>query len=103
MQLLDAAGGRLPTSVSENPPGSADTVTLQPGDSAYSAAWFSPDVPGVGEPADGMQCEPTAASVQVSWSGSDGSVTTAVAPATPVCEHGSLPMSELSGTYPPNV
>lgn len=103
MLLLDDQQHALPTSVEQNPPAPTTTVTLAPGDPAYSEASFSPDVPGVGEPADGNQCEPTAASVRVSWTGTDSSTVTALQPATPVCERGSLAMSVLSGTYPSNI
>jgi hypothetical protein len=50
LQLLDAQGAALPTSVTAAQPGqaSAAKIVLQPSASATSDARFSPDVPGVG-------------------------------------------------------
>jgi hypothetical protein len=94
LQLLDAKGGALPTSVSAEQPGqgTAAKIVLQPGASAAAEARFSPDVPGQGEQSQGA-CEPTAHQVRVTVGG--GSVTVPVSPPTPVCEHGALSMSVL--------
>ena len=95
VQLLDAQGGALPTSVSAAHPGQATAakILLEPGDSARADARFSPDVPGPGEQTQGA-CEPTAHQLQVAVAG--GSFTVPVSPPTPVCEHGSLSMSQLA-------
>lgn len=102
MQLVSSSGQDLPTNVQADGSQPATEVDLGPGASAYSAAWFSPDVPGVGEPTDGYQCEQTAYTVAVGVTGGSGTVSVPVESPTPVCEHGSLPMTALSGTYPPN-
>jgi hypothetical protein len=95
LQLLDAQGGALPTTVSAAHPGQATAakIVLQPGESAKADARFSPDVPGTGEQTQGP-CEPTAHRVKVAVGG--GSVTVPVTPPTPVCEHGALSMSVLA-------
>ena len=95
LRLLGAKGGALPTHVSPAYPGqgTAARIVLAPGRSAKSDARFSPDVPGVGEGHPG-QCEPTAHRLRVTVGGS--SLTVAVTPPTPVCEHGSLRMSLFS-------
>lgn len=95
LQLLDAKGGALPTSVSPAQPGqgTAAKVVLQPGASAAAEARFSPDVPGQGEQSQGA-CEPTAHELKVTIGG--GSVNVPVTPPTPVCEHGSLSMALLA-------
>jgi hypothetical protein len=97
LQLLDAQGGALSTSVSAAQPGqgTAAKVVLQPGASATAEARFSPDVPGPGEQSQGA-CEPTAHQLKVTIGG--GSVTVPVSPPTPVCEHGSLRMSVLAAS-----
>jgi hypothetical protein len=95
LQLLDARGGALPTTVSAAQPGRATAakIVLQPGESARADARFSPDVPGSGEQTQGS-CEPTAHHLRVTVGG--GSVTVPVSPPTPVCEHGGLRMSLLT-------
>jgi hypothetical protein len=95
LQLLDAQGGALPTTVSAAQPGqgTAAKIALQPGASAVAEARFSPDVPGPGEQQTSA-CEPTAHELKVTIGG--GSVNVPVNPPTPVCEHGSLSMSLLS-------
>lgn len=97
LQLLDAQGGALPTSVSPAQPGqgTAAKIVLQPGGSAAAEARFSPDVPGQGEQQTG-QCEPTSHELKVTVGG--GSVNVPVTPPTSVCEHGSLSMSLLAAT-----
>jgi len=103
LQLLDAQGGALPTSVSSAHPGqeTAAKIELQPGRSAEAEARFSPDVDGPGEPpaqpnpGKPEACEPTAAKLQVTVSGG-GTLVVPVSPPTPVCEHGALSMSPLT-------
>jgi len=94
VQLLDAQGGALPTSVSAVQPGqeTAAKFVIQPSLSATSVARFSPDVPGPGEGKANQPCEPTAHQLQVTATGG-GTVVVPVNPPTPVCEHGSLRMS----------
>jgi hypothetical protein len=92
LQLLDAAGARLPTNVSPARPGTgtAVRVDLQPGDAATADARFSPDVPGGSEQTDGP-CEPKSVTLRVTVG--SGTVDVPVQPPTPVCERGSLLMS----------
>ena len=94
LQLLDAQGGALPTSVSAAEPGTATAakIVLQPASSATSEARFSPDVPGQGEGQAGQPCEPVAHQVQVTATGG-GTFTVPIKPPTSVCEHGSLRMA----------
>jgi hypothetical protein len=94
LQLLDAQGGALPTSVTAAQPGQATAakIVLQPASSATSDARFSPDVPGVGEGQAGKPCEPVAHQLQVTATGG-GTFVVPVNPPTSVCEHGSLRMS----------
>jgi len=97
LQLLDAQGGALPTSVSAAQPGTATAakIVLQPSSSAQSEARFSPDVPGQGEGQAGQPCEPVAHQVQVTATGG-GTFTVPIKPPTSVCEHGSLRMALYS-------
>jgi len=94
LQLLDAQGGALPTSVTAAQPGQATAakIVLQPSASATSDARFSPDVPGVGEGQAGQPCEPVAHQLQVTATGG-GTFTVPITPPTSVCEHGSLRMT----------
>jgi len=93
LQLLDAQGGAVPTTVSAEQPGqgTAAKVVLQPGASATAQARFSPDVPGPGDSQQPGPCEPTSHQLTVTIGG--GTVTVPVSPPTPVCEHGSLRMT----------
>jgi hypothetical protein len=97
LQLLDAQGGALQTSVSAAQPGQATAakIVLQPSAAAKSEARFSPDVPGQGEGQAGQPCEPVAHQVQVTATGG-GTFVVPVKPPTSVCEHGSLRMSSYS-------
>ena len=97
LQLLDAHGGALQTSVSAAQPGQATAakILLQPSSSAKSDARFSPDVPGQGEGQAGQPCEPVAHQLQVTATGG-GTFTVPIKPPTSVCEHGSLRMSPYS-------
>ena len=94
LQLLDAQGGALQTSVSAAQPGTATAakIVLQPSSSAKSEARFSPDVPGQGEGQAGQPCEPVAHQAKVTATGG-GTFMVPVKPPTSVCEHGSLRMS----------
>jgi hypothetical protein len=87
LTLLAAKGTKLPTHTT----GGTNTVTLPPHSSAAAEARFSPDVPGVGEPVTGRQCEPTA-----TWLVVAGSRRVRIRPATPVCEHGQLSFRPLA-------
>ena len=96
LQLLDAQGGALPTSVSAEQPGqgTAAKITLQPGASAAAEARFSPDVPGTGDSQQPGPCEPVAHQLEITIGG--GSATVPVSPPTSVCERGSLRMALLA-------
>jgi Protein of unknown function (DUF4232) len=94
LQLLDAQGGALSTSVTAAQPGTATAakIVLQPSASATSDARFSPDVPGVGEGQAGQPCEPVAHQLQVTATGG-GTFVAPITQPTSVCEHGSLRMT----------
>jgi Protein of unknown function (DUF4232) len=95
--LLDARGGRLPThGAFAGKPGilTAVMVPLLPGKSATLTARFSPDVPGRGEPVLKRACEPTAHKLRVAPAGG-GTVVVPISPPTPVCEHGSLQLTNF--------
>ena len=96
-RLLGKTGKPLPTHVKAAFPGAltAILVRLTPGHNAYATARFSPDVPGVGEPAAGKSCEPTSWFFRVASRGG-GTTKVKVAPPTPVCEHGQLQFSAYS-------
>jgi hypothetical protein len=98
LQLLDQQGAKLPTNSSPAQPGTATAarVDLQPGDAATAEARFSPDVPGGSEQTDGP-CEPKAYTLQVSIGA--GSVDATIVPPTPVCERGSLTLSNLAAAH----
>jgi hypothetical protein len=94
LRLLDHAGHTLPTNaVFGGRPGTltAVIVPIGEGQAGTLTARFSPDVPGPGEQTSGP-CEKTAARLLVAPSGG-GSFTVPIAPATPVCEHGSMQLS----------
>jgi hypothetical protein len=90
-RLLSKTGKPLPTHVVAAFPGAltAILVRLAPGATAHADARFSPDVPGVGEPTAGLQCEQTSRWFRVTAPGG-GTTKVRLAPATPVCEHGRL-------------
>ncbi|HEV8462903.1 MAG TPA: DUF4232 domain-containing protein [Gaiellaceae bacterium] len=89
--LLGKTGTRLPTHIRTAFPGRMPVlVRLAPGRFAYANARFSPDVPGTGDHTTG-QCEPRAYWLQVEG------INVKIAPATPVCERGTLSFS----TYAP--
>ena len=91
LTLVGRYGKALPTHVLAVSPTTltAVLVRLAPGKSARATARFSPDIPGPGEPVSGRQCERTAYRAVVHAPGG-GNVTVALAPPTPVCEHGQL-------------
>ena len=103
MQLLDRAGRPLPTHVRPARIGmlTAVIVRLAPGAFASASARFSPDVPGPGE-GGRRTCEPRAYRVRVTVPPGAARLVTQVAPATPVCGHGTLQLSALvAGRTPP--
>jgi len=91
VQLLDANGAALPTTVRAARPGvgTAAKIVLAPDGAATADARFSPDVPGVGDSQQPGQCEPTAATLRVTAPGG-GTVDAPITPPTPVCERGQL-------------
>jgi hypothetical protein len=93
VRLLGKSGAPLPTHPVPARPGTATAVlvALAPGAAATADARVSPDVPGVGEGTTGP-CERTAYRLRVGARGG-GSTVVAVAPPTPVCEHGQLQLS----------
>jgi hypothetical protein len=97
LRLLGRTGRALPTHVQPAFRGAltAVRVVLRPGARAKATARFSPDVPGVGEPAR-KQCEPTAYRVRVTPPPGGGTLVARVTPPTPVCEHGGIQLSALS-------
>jgi hypothetical protein len=104
LRLLSKRGRPLPTHVVAAHPGqlTAVRVVLRPGGWASASARFSPDVPGVGEPAAGRRCEPVAYLLRVTPPPGSGTTVAAVAPPTSVCEHGSIQLSALvAGRTPP--
>jgi hypothetical protein len=96
-RLLGKTGKALPTHVKAAFPGAltAILVRLAPRATTFATARFSPDVPGIGEPAAGRKCEPTAWSFRVTGQGG-GTTRVKLAPPTPVCEHGQLQFSAYS-------
>jgi hypothetical protein len=97
LRLLGRHGKPLPTRVTASHPGAltAVRVLLAPGGYTAATARFSPDVPGVGEPAAGRMCELAAYHVRVFPPPGLSALVVPVQPATPVCEHGSMILSVL--------
>jgi hypothetical protein len=95
-QLLGKTKANLPTHIRAAHANqlTAVLVTLAPGDAAYATARFSPDVAGTGEQSVGA-CEPKAYWLRVRAPGG-GTTTMKLAPATSVCEHGTLSFSAYS-------
>lgn len=91
LDLLDANGHELPTSVSGNPDG--PVVPVAPGGSATLQARFSPDVPGVGE--GNGPCEPVAHKLRVTMP-NESSLDVNIDPPTRVCSHGALQLTSLT-------
>jgi hypothetical protein len=99
LRLLGKLGRPLPTHVVPAFRGglTAVRVVLRPEARAKATARFSPDVPGTGEPVAGRMCEPTAFRVRVTPPPGGGTLVAPVRPPTPVCEHGTIVLSALSG------
>ena len=97
LQLIGRYGRRLPTHVMPSHPGAltAVRVILRPGGYSAATARFSPDIPGVGEPVSGRNCELAAYRVRVTVPPGRTSLVVPVLPATPVCEHGGMALSVL--------
>lgn len=91
VRLLGLRWKPVPTHAVPAFPGAltAVRVELAPGAAATLEARFSPDVPGVGEPRAGRNCEPTAYRLLVTPS-AGGTLPAKIVPPTPVCEHGRL-------------
>src|SRR5690348_1860075 len=88
--LLGVTGSKLPTHIRNNFPGRMPVlVRLAPGKFAYANARFSPDVSGTGDNMSG-QCQPKSYWLQVEG------INIRIAPATPVCERGTLSFSTYS-------
>jgi hypothetical protein len=88
LKLLKAGGQGLATHVVKV--GATKTITVAAGHTVRSSLFFSPDVPGVGEPQTGP-CEPVAHKVRVTFTApASGSRVGAVSPPTSVCEQGSI-------------
>jgi hypothetical protein len=96
-RLLGRHRGALPTHIRAQQPGAltAVLVRLAPGRSTFADARFSPDVPGPGEPVAGRSCEPKAYWLRVLPPGG-GATVARLAPATPVCEHGTMSFTAYS-------
>jgi hypothetical protein len=92
MQLLDANGTPLPTNVVRQP-GTIQTLTLNPGQSASAVTQFSPDVPGQGDSTTGT-CQPTAQSTEVTPP-NDTRFMVVPGPGQPVCERGTIDLRPL--------
>jgi hypothetical protein len=73
-------------------------VLIRPGYGARAQARFSPDVPGAGEPAAGLNCELTAHFMRVTLPPGGATFVAPVKPPTPVCEHGALRFTALGPT-----
>jgi uncharacterized protein DUF4232 len=71
-------------------------VVVRSGHGARAEARFSPDVPGVGEPVAGRNCERTAYSMRVWLPPGAATFLAPVRPPTPVCEHGRMALSALA-------
>jgi hypothetical protein len=74
----------------------APRVVIRPGSGARAQARFSPDVPGVGEPVAGRNCERTSYSMRVTVPPGGATFIAPIKPPTPVCEHGTMSVSALS-------
>ena len=92
VRLVGKTGRLLPTRVRPSHPGSltAVRVLVAPKGVTTASARFSPDVPGVGEPVAGRQCEPSAYRARVVPPPGGGTLVVPMTPPTPVCEKGTL-------------
>jgi hypothetical protein len=102
IQLLSRLRRLLPTKVvpAFRPGLLAARVVLGPRHEARATARFSPDVPGVGEPVAGRNCERTAYYMRVTLPPGGATFLAPIKPATPVCEHGALSFSALGPARP---
>lgn len=91
LKLLRANGKGLPTKIIRTQ--KAKTNLIPAGETAKATLRFSPDIPGKGEPARGA-CEPKAAKIRMTLS-STSSAVGPIAPATSVCQHGTMTMTPL--------
>jgi hypothetical protein len=98
IQLLSRLRQPLPTKVvrADRRATPAVPVVLGPGHGARAQARFSPDVPGVGEPVAGRNCERPAFSMRVTLLPGSATFLAPVRPPTPVCEHGRMAVSGLA-------
>ena len=92
MQLLSASGGPLPTNVVRQP-GTTQTITLSPGQSASAVAQFSPDIAGQGDSTTG-NCQPVAQSSEITPP-NDTRFFVVQGPGQPVCERGTIDLRPL--------
>jgi hypothetical protein len=106
--LLDSRHAPVPTDVLWGVSTTKQTITLRPGAAASSTAYFSPDVPGVGDntspsPGTVWTCEPVSAYIEITPPDETSHLVVPVAPPTPVCERGQIAVSELvAGAKGPN-
>ncbi len=96
LRLVGRKGAVLPTHLRAASPGrlTAVKVDLAPRGWATATARFSPDVPGPGE-GGSRRCEPAAYRVRIAPPPGGGWTVGPVAPATPVCSHGSMTLTAL--------
>jgi hypothetical protein len=102
IRLLDRLRRPLPTKVTPafRPGLTAVRVVLARDRGAKAGARFSPDVPGVGEPVAGRNCERTAYFMRATLRPGGATFLAPIKPATPVCEHGTLMFSALGPARP---
>lgn len=101
LQLLDAHHKPLPTHVQWNGQVPNRVVTLAPAASASASAYFSPDIPGVGDAQSGA-CQPVAAYTEITAPNETTHLVVPVTPPTSVCERGTMSVSALvAGTKGP--
>lgn len=86
--LFASSGKTVPTHQVRNPSVAPVTITLRPGDHAYSRLHWS-DVPGQGEDSTSSACEPTASKLQV-IPPDETRPLDAHWPGSPACEHGRI-------------
>jgi hypothetical protein len=86
--LFASSGKAVPSHQVRNPSVTPVTVTLRPGDHAYSRLHWS-DVPGPGEDSTSSACEPTASKLQV-IPPDETRPLDAHWPGSPACEHGRI-------------
>ncbi len=92
MQLLDANGAPVPTNVVRQP-GTVQTISLSPGQSASAVAQFSPDIAGQGDSTTGA-CQPPAQSTEITPP-NDTRFFVVQGPGQSVCERGTIDLRPL--------